>query len=347
MITTHRFSLQKGGSIKKISCPNCGKHKCFTRYIDTEGRYTFPDSVGICDHLNNCGYHYSPKEFFADHPEAKAGLFAQDQIFQPRKVITPPIIVEPTFIDNSIMEKSLCSYDHNPLFKYLSRVMGKENAERIFRAYNVGTAKVWGGSTVFWQVDADGRVRTGKVMVYDPSTGHRVKQPEARVGWAHSLMKIEPFNLKQCYFGEHLLRNRPSDKIMIVESEKTAIIAAHFMPQYIWLATGGLNKLKPSEALRDRDVLLLPDLKAEEKWNEKMPAFTPICRSIAISDLLSSIATAEQRDAGLDIADFLLMEDTPEMVLAQMIDRNPYLQTFIDSLKLRLVGFDDSDCSQS
>jgi len=78
-----------------------------------------------------------------------------------------------------------------------------------------------------------------------------------------------------------------------------------------------------------------------------MSAFTPICRSIAISDLLSSIATAEQRDAGLDIADFLLMEDTPEMVLAQMIDRNPYLQTFIDSLQLKLVGFDDSDCSQS
>jgi hypothetical protein len=245
------------------------------------------------------------------------------------------------------MEKSLCSYDHNPLFKYLSRVMGKENAERIFRAYNVGTAKVWGGSTVFWQVDADGRVRTGKVMLYDPSTGHRVKQPEARVGWAHSLMKIEPFNLRQCYFGEHLLRNRPSDKIMIVESEKTAIIAAHFMPQYIWLATGGLNNLKPSEALRDRDVLLLPDLKAEDKWHEKMSAFTPICHSIAISDLLSSIATAEQRDAGLDIADFLLMEDTPEMVLAQMIDRNPYLQTFIDSLQLKLVGFAEGDCSQS
>jgi hypothetical protein len=90
------------------------------------------------------------------------------------------------------------------------------------------------------------------------------------------------------------------------------------MPQYIWLATGGLNNLKPSEALRDRDVLLLTDLKAEEKWNEKMSAFTPICRSIAISDLLSSIATTEQRDAGLDIADYLLMEDTPpEMALAQ------------------------------
>ncbi|EKC65381.1 hypothetical protein LEA_10355, partial [human gut metagenome] len=30
-----------------------------------------------------------------------------------------------------------------------------------------------------------------------------------------------------------------------------------------------------------------------------------------------------QRSQGLDIADFLLMEDTPQMILAKMIERNP------------------------
>ena len=39
---------------------------------------------------------------------------------------------------------------------------------------------------------------------------------------------------------------------------------------------------------------------------------------------------------GLDIADFLLMEDTPQMVLARMIERNPALQTFIDTFGLEL-----------
>lgn len=41
--------------------------------------------------------------------------------------------------------------------------------------------------------------------------------------------------------------------------------------------------------------------------------------------------------SGTDIADFLLMEDTPQMILARMIERNPVLQTFIDTFGLELV----------
>ena len=50
------------------------------------------------------------------------------------------------------------------------------------------------------------------------------------------------------------------------------------------------------------------------------------------------MATDEQRARGLDIADFLLMEDTPQMILQRMIDRNPVLQTLIDELGLELIG---------
>lgn len=41
---------------------------CFTRYIDEEERISFPDNVGKCDHINSCGYHYTPKEYFYDNP---------------------------------------------------------------------------------------------------------------------------------------------------------------------------------------------------------------------------------------------------------------------------------------
>jgi hypothetical protein len=346
MNSQYRFSLQKGGGSKKTSCPKCGGRKCFTRYVDNEGQYTFPDEVGICDRINNCGYHYSPKDYFSEHPDAKDCLLERDKTLQPN-VATTPIVVETSFIDRDVMERTLCSYARNPLFVYLSRVIGKSVAEQLFKTYNVGTANAWGGSTVFWQVDIDGHVRTGKVMLYNPDTGHRVKQPMARVGWAHSLMRIENFNLRQCYFGEHLLRQRPNDKVMIVESEKTAIVAAHFIPQYVWLATGGLHNLRASDALSNREVLLLPDLKAEDKWREKLSTLGAICRSVAMSELLNDIATSEQRDAGLDIADFLLMEETAEMILARMIDRNPHLQTLIDKLQLTLIGRSDNDCLQS
>ena len=49
------------------------------------------------------------------------------------------------------------------------------------------------------------------------------------------------------------------------------------------------------------------------------------------------MATDGQRSHGLDIADFLLMEDTPQMILARMMERNPVLQTFIDTFRLELV----------
>ena len=49
------------------------------------------------------------------------------------------------------------------------------------------------------------------------------------------------------------------------------------------------------------------------------------------------MATDGQREQGLDIADFLLMEDTPQMILSKMIQRNPALQTLIDELGLELV----------
>ena len=53
----YRFHLQKYKPGSKISCPACGKARCFTRYIDDEEEISFPKSVGICDHINSCGYH--------------------------------------------------------------------------------------------------------------------------------------------------------------------------------------------------------------------------------------------------------------------------------------------------
>ena len=47
---------------------------------------------------------------------------------------------------------------------------------------------------------------------------------------------------------------------------------SHFIPDYIWLATGGKNGCFNSEAmqvLKGREVTLIPDLGATEQWNAK------------------------------------------------------------------------------
>ena len=96
---------------------------------------------------------------------------------------------------------------------------------------------------------------------------------------------------------------------MIVESEKSAIIASHYYPHYLWLASGGccgcLNKTV-SQILKGREVWLVPDLDAEDRWRDKLTMLRAITPTAGIVTAISDMATPEQRAAKFDIADFLL-----------------------------------------
>lgn len=238
------------------------------------------------------------------------------------------------------MERSMARYEINPLYIYIKGIFGEEKAKLLFSTYKVGTSAKWGGSTVYWQIDLANRIRTGKIMSYDSHTGKRVKEPHGYVSWVYSELKLAEFNLKQCLFGEHLLSIRPQASIIIVESEKTALIGSHFLPDYVWLATGGKNGCFNNDAmqvLENRNVILLPDLGATDSWKEKAIHLKSICKSVSVSNLLEEQATDEQRNSGLDIADFLLIEDTPQAILQKMIAINPYFQKLIDTFNLTLV----------
>lgn len=349
-MSEYRFHLQKYRPGSKTVCPKCGRKACFTRYIDVEGQVSFPDNVGKCDHINSCGYHYTPKEYFNDDLAVKENLIGKDgygnvisTVIKPRVAPLPKPQPQISFLPYAWVEQSMQRFDINPLYRYLTTVAGREKTDWLFNLYKVGTSKIWNGATVFWQIDINGNVRAGKIMGYDADTGHRIKQPFSQVSWVHSVRKIPDYYMRQCLFGEHLLADSSSSArtVGIVESEKTALIAALFIPDLVWLATGGMHGSFNSEAmqvLRRRDVVLFPDLKATDEWQRKARMLQSICKSATCSDLLEEMATDGQREAGLDIADFLLMEDTPQMILQKMIQRNPVLQTLIDELDLELVG---------
>ena len=224
----------------------------------------FPDYVGRCDHEQSCGYHFTPAMYFGEHPDRRP----LDDAFRERPLSPHPCPVT-SYIDRNIMEASLHGYDANPLFHYLSSWIGTEATASLFRLYNVGTSKQCGGSTVFWQVDSENRIRTGKIMAYDSKTGHRIKGERVYVIWVHSVLKLPDFHLRQCFFGEHLLPLCTGKPVAVVESEKSALIAAHFMPEMVWLATGGCNgclNVETAKVLQGRDVMLVPDLGMSDKW---------------------------------------------------------------------------------
>ena len=301
------FHLDNSRPKKKGICPWCHRRK-LTFYVDDTGEYTqrFQEAnVGRCDRENSCEYHFTPKEYFAGHPR-----HSQRSWTPIRRIETPK---QPTsHISPEIVKATLYGYEHDNLFRFLAKRFGEDETRRLFTSYNVGHHDQWSGSTVFWQIDFDGRARAGKVMAYGED-GHRVKSPDtARVSWVHSLLKLPDFHLTQCFLGEHLLRQNPESKVVIVESEKSAIICSHYYPSFVWLATGGkagcFNE-QASQVLCGRDVLLLPDLGAESEWQKKADMLRSICKSVKLLTTLTDMATDEQRARGLDIADFLL--DSP------------------------------------
>lgn len=75
-MNNYQYTLQPYGNGRntRFDCPNCNKKKQFTRYIDAETGEFLHETVGICNRINKCSYHYTPKEYFADSPWQATGL---------------------------------------------------------------------------------------------------------------------------------------------------------------------------------------------------------------------------------------------------------------------------------
>jgi hypothetical protein len=182
--------------------------------------------------------------------------------------------------------------------------VGDEATEKAIKMYHIGTAK--NGGAIFWQMDSFGKIRTGKIIRYDEN-GHRRKDVTPPVQWVHITLNLPDFSLAQCFFGEHLLKDT-TKPVAIVESEKTAVIASCYLPDFVWLACGGSEGINPDKigCLKDRTVILFPDVKMFEKWNKKASLLQSVCGRVSVSDLIEKEATEADRNAGCDIADYLI-----------------------------------------
>ncbi len=213
---------------------------------------------------------------------------------------------EPVFIPDEVMRASFTAYERNNFALWLCRVFGPSKALELALVYRIGTSKHWPGEAVFWQVDDAGRIRRGKVMLYNAETGRRVKEPGNMIAGVHWLLKIPDLKPAPCLFGLHLAAADRSKPVAVVESEKSAIIGAGFVDAFIWTATGGKGSLNRAmlEPLQGRRIVLFPDLGAAESWREKVGGLP----GVEVSDVLERRASAEDRAAGLDVADYLLRE---------------------------------------
>lgn len=297
---TYRYTLQPyKGRNTRYTCPQCGHKNVFVRYIDNTTGEHLAEDTGRCNREQQCGYHMPPSFEVKNQKEKRKIIFTN-----PKKQILHTKSYQPTNqpVNKStsqlkaIFKNSLCCYPQNGLAQYIYHTYGWQAMERVLDAYRIGSHT--DGSTIFWQIDAQQRIRSGKLIQYDAQTGHRIKGTNTPpVRWVHSLHKLQGFTLHQCFFGEHLLKGNRRLPIAIVESEKTAAIASIRMPQYLWLATGGIRNLSVEKCsvLKGRQIILFPDAGAWDYWH----SIATQIRKCSISHVL------QHHTDGSDIADYL------------------------------------------
>lgn len=320
MSAPHRYILEPyRGPSTRHTCPGCGHRKEFTKYVDTETGEVLPDHVGKCNRADRCGYHYPPRQHFAD-----GGTRPTDGSAWTPKPEPPP---RPPYLHDRAEVAALRAHpERNTLSAYWRNRIGADRWDKVAKDYALGT---WtegrlAGAAVYWQVDIHGHVKAGKIMQYDTATGHRAKG--SGTGWVHFERHhkgASELNVEQCLFGEHLLKSWPMEKpVAVVESEKTAMIAAALVPTYCWVATGSKDefKLAKLQALTGRKVLAFPDLAPKRAayihWKQRALELHHLFASVHVSDILETRATTERTQAGMDIADLLLSEQPPAEVVA-------------------------------
>ena len=303
-------SCDKLLSVAGHTCPGCKRPHALNLYVDTAaGNNYLGSGVGKCLF---CSYHYPPKQFFEDQKSGQAPTtITKSTIKLPspgiNKVTKNNAMQGPSLIDPDLVAQSVKSAAPNYFVQFLRLRFGTALAEEAVYRYRIGTARKWSGATIFWQIDEEGRVRTGKIMLYNPETGERVKEPQSRIAWVHRALHLPNFGLKQCLFGLHLIAESTTKPVALCESEKTAVIGSICFPQFTWLATGGKAGLSQErcQALKGRHGILLPDLNSFADWKLRQADLDSLS-GFHICDILQNCATEDEIVKGLDMADYLL-----------------------------------------
>jgi hypothetical protein len=216
----------------------------------------------------------------------------------------PPEIT-PSFHSLEILDQMYKVSQIDNLTEFLKIHFSKDEVFKATQNYLItGTNHFWSNSTAFWQIDDKEKIHACKIMQYDRHTGKRIKKPYNHINWLHNAVKEPNFNLYQCLFGLHGVKEDYQKTIAIVESEKTAIIMSIFIPDYIWLATGSKQNLKFDllKPIKKRNIVLFPDKGEYINWLNKATTLNAIGFKIAVSELIEQT----NFENGFDLADYYL-----------------------------------------
>ena len=241
----------------KLVTPCCNKVNANGKFVTYKG---YSDCYGYC---HSCGKSTQPPAIYKNEKGEEYQWNNQINAFEPVVIQTSHKNVIQTCntlglkcntksknIDNELVILFLVYRKENNLLSYLRTKYSNDEVDGVKKMYYLGTnEKLW---TVFWLINKDGNAQKAKVVYYTVN------------GKRTNYFKV-PYKNEDgyfsCLFGEHLLKNN-TKPIILVESEKTALVASIVLPHYTWLAYGGINGLTESKmnVLSGNTVIIIPDI---------------------------------------------------------------------------------------
>lgn len=280
----------------KGKCPKCQQVNQFRYYKDINGQRLSLE-FGKCERINSCGYH-NPPSFKDAFPTNKIVLQDTDN----QKLILP---------DNQWKEKFKdWLQDSSSNFHQYCLKTGIDLTH--LQKHGVGTDKI--GKTVFLYRDQSQKILNAKWVTYNDN-GHRNKVNKG------SYSMVQPKDGKSkygmCLYGEDLLDPEKEKIVVIVESEKTKVIASFHYPMFDWLACSSNNGLTDNKihVLFGRKVIWLCDADKAGRDNSSIKKLKSYGINYDINDLFP------ERTDGYDIADAIEEGLKPEIAFRPEIQK--------------------------
>lgn len=262
------FSVYPKGNCYK--CFKCGAKGGVVEFLKAHEHLSFPDAIRWLGKKYSIPVDDVPLDYTPPPPRPKPAPLPM--------LVIPDGVVRPGRLEEDALVRWLRSVPWDGA--QLARI------DKVLAEYKVGHSRM--GYTVFWQIDNEGKVRTGKMMKYKPD-GHRDKETKYNFSWVHStlnrkhLIDTSKAEVIQCLFGLHLLDKYPGAEVMLVESEKTAIIMAIAYGNHakqVWMSCGGAENLTRDRLApllkAGRSITLFPDRDKVEEWTSRAQQFSDI-----------------------------------------------------------------------
>lgn len=351
----HTGSFKISPKKNTYSCYSCGAHGDAIQFLMAKQGLSYPDSLRWLAKKYSIIIPDDEKESWSDRlnaiieqaKEAEARRLSERQ--QPKTLYLP--LETPKEMMTNTGSSNLVRW----LYSLPWNDEQRGRLPKMIKNYVVGVSK--DGLTVFWQIDEEARVHTGKMMRYKPD-GHRDKESSYNFDWVHSKLfrqKVydeEQYDYETCLFGQHLLPFCPKAQINLVESEKTALIMAIYhggMTNQLWLATGGLQFFdrKHIQVLidQDRDIVVYPDKDGLKAWSERTLQLIHETgyKKLKVNPTIISSNWRKEDGPKADIADITVRQlcnaekRKGMQLLADIIREHPVVGSLVERFDLQIV----------